>query len=368
MAYSIEAGCQGLPRLPFPDIGCNSDATYLYHDRGLDQKRIPYVQEFNEYPPLTATLQYLESLPVHSSQGFFLLNTLVMAILALAMTWVVYVALDGSPRTWIWALGPPLWLYAAHNWDLLPVLLATAGLWMHSRKREGWAGALLGLAVAAKWYPALFGLVVFTDLLRSERRFGPRTRLFALAATAGALLPHLPYLFVAPRGVIEAYAFHLGRTPTEESLVFVLERISEAPSWVANLLGAAGVLAVVVVAIRRVWSGAIGFLPAALAVLAAAMMGNKVYSLQYAIWLLPLLALVRLPWPPLALFFAADLVVHHYLYEHFHAPTDAAFLAWTAAFAVARAVGLGWMVACALRPSDRTRPGASPSGAGTPSG
>ena len=54
------------------------------------------------------------------------------------------------------ALSPALLLSSYINWDLLAVALAALALAAWSARRPALAGVLLGLAIAAKFYPLLF--------------------------------------------------------------------------------------------------------------------------------------------------------------------------------------------------------------------
>ena len=58
-------------------------------------------------------------------------------------------------RALCFALAPTLLIYGFMNWDLLAVAFATAALLAFLARRDGWAGVLLGLGAAAKFYPAL---------------------------------------------------------------------------------------------------------------------------------------------------------------------------------------------------------------------
>src|SRR5262249_18709613 len=98
--------------------------------------------------------------------GFLLGSALLMTPFGLLTGWLLG-RLCGW-RALLWALGPPLLLYAFHNWDLPVVACAVAAVAVgHSasprladdpelRRRGMWAAVLLGLGCAFKIYPAAF--------------------------------------------------------------------------------------------------------------------------------------------------------------------------------------------------------------------
>ena len=89
-------------------------------------------------------------------------------------------------------------LSAFVNWDLIAMALTALGIAAWAARRGVWAGVLLGLAVAAKFYP----LVVFGPLLLLCLRTGQLrefARTFA-AAVAAWLAVNLPVMIIAPSG------------------------------------------------------------------------------------------------------------------------------------------------------------------------
>ena len=91
----------------------------------------------------------------------------------------------GPDRRWqalMVALSPALILNAFVNWDLIAMALTALGIAAWAARRGVWAGVLLGLGVATKFYP----LVVLGALLLLCLRAG-RMRDFAKTLAAAAL-------------------------------------------------------------------------------------------------------------------------------------------------------------------------------------
>jgi hypothetical protein len=96
------------------------------------------------------------------------------------------------------------------------------------------------------------------------------------------------------------------------------------PHRAVEVLFAGGVLAVVGLAIWQVWRGA-RWEAGALLCLVGFLLLAKVYSPQYDLWLLPLLALLACPWPLWALNVLAGLAYYAAIFLYWHRATGGAF-------------------------------------------
>jgi uncharacterized membrane protein len=210
------------------------------------------------------------------------------------------------------ALSPSLLLTAYINWDLLAVALAALGLAAWSARRPALAGAMLGLAIAAKFYPLLFlGPLVLLCVRAGRGRAMGRM----LAGTAGAWLAvNVPVMVFAWDGWVEFYGFSQKRGIDWGSIFFVLQDhgLSDLASDTdrLNLVGtgtflvlAAGIAVLALAAPRRPRLPQLMFL-----VLVAFMLPNKVWSPQYVLWLLPLAVLARPKVPAFVLWQAGEVV------------------------------------------------------------
>jgi uncharacterized membrane protein len=196
------------------------------------------------------------------------------------------------------ALSPALILNAFVNWDLIAFALTALGIAAWATRRTVWAGALLGLAVAAKFYP----LVVFGPLLLLCLRAG-RLRDFAKAlagAVAAWLAVNLPVMIIAPSGWGHFYLFSKDRGADWGSIWYLFE-YHNVPVLGDGKLGTLNLMTAILFAITAV---AIAVLALAaprrprlpqlcFLVLAAFLITNKVWSPQYVVWLVPLAVLAR---------------------------------------------------------------------------
>ncbi|MFA1540210.1 glycosyltransferase family 87 protein [Actinomadura monticuli] len=291
---------------------CYTDVYPLYYVRGLSDGKLPYFDSFTgsdihyvEYPVLSGGFMQLVAWLVQPfgadgrGMAFYNVTALLLAVLAVAAVLATaYAAGRRSLRAGLMvALSPALLLTAYINWDLLAVALSALAVAAWSARRPALAGALLGLAIAAKFYPLLFlGPLVLLCVRAGQWRAMGRL----LAGTAGAWLAvNLPVMVFAWDGWKEFYTFSQGRGIDWGSIFFVLQDHGlpgpATDTDLLNLLGtgtflvlAAGIAVLALAAPRRPRLAQLLFL-----VLVAFMLPNKVWSPQYVLWLLPLAALAR---------------------------------------------------------------------------
>jgi uncharacterized membrane protein len=209
------------------------------------------------------------------------------------------------------ALSPALILSAFVNWDLIALAFTALGIAAWAGRRGVWAGVLLGLGVATKFYP----LVVFGPLLLLCLRAG-RMREFARTLAAAAIawaVVDLPVLIVAPSGWARFYVFSKDRGADWGSVWYLFEHFNvpvlgnpqlSALNKLSAVFFAVGCAAIAVLALaapRRPRLPQLCFL-----VLAAFLMTNKVWSPQYVVWLVPLAVLARPRLWPYLLWQAAE--------------------------------------------------------------
>ncbi|MYS20619.1 Uncharacterized membrane protein [Streptomyces sp. DvalAA-14] len=306
---------------------CYSDIPHLYAQRGFATDLVPYFDRlpdavsgssdihYLEYPVLTGLFMEVASwftphgTAQHSAQIYWIVNSAMLMICAVVL--VVCVSRTNRRRPWdglFIALSPALALTATINWDLFAVALAAAGMMLWSRGRPVPAGVLIGLATAAKLYPVLLLAALFILCLRAGRL---RQWSAALGGAVVAwLLVNLPVMLLAPDGWAQFYTFSRDRTTDYGSFWLIIMERSGNPLTGVNAYGTAvmlllcaGIAALALYAPRRPRVGQLAFL-----VVAALVIGNKVYSPQYVLWLLPLAVLARPRWRDLLIWQGAEVL------------------------------------------------------------
>ncbi|MFB7946756.1 glycosyltransferase family 87 protein [Kitasatospora phosalacinea] len=293
---------------------CYSDIPHLFSGRGFADGLHPYLDpipqgspdmQYLEYPVLTGLfMQVAAWLTTHSGdlmsreQWFWMVNAGMLMICAVVA--VVATSRAQRRRPWdalLFALAPALALNATINWDLLAVALAAVAMAYWSGSKPVWAGVFIGLATAAKLYPALLLGPLLVLCLRSGKwkEFGQ-----AFGGAVGAwLVVNLPIMMANWKGWLTFYSFSQTRKEDYGSFWLILmqavrnKNLETLNTWIAALLvlSCLGIGWLAVSAPRRPRFAQLAFL-----VVAAFILTNKVYSPQYVLWLIPLAALARPRW------------------------------------------------------------------------
>ena len=200
------------------------------------------------------------------------------------------------------AVAPGIILAGTINWDMWAVGLLALGMYCFSRNKLVLAGIFIGLGTATKLYPVLILGAVLLLALRTGR-------IRAILVTAGAaaaawLAVNLPVAAMNPEGWKYFYQFTEDRPAGYSSPWFAYNLVAGRLGWAPwqpeaintlalNLFVLACVLigVLALAAPRRPRLAQLVFL-----IVAAFILTNKVYSPQFVIWLIPLLALARPRW------------------------------------------------------------------------
>ena len=294
---------------------CYSDVVPLWSDERLDVGAVPYRDTAVEYPVLTGAFMWLSAgitRVLHALDSdwslvvlFGAVTALLLALCGLIVTGATAQTARGRPYdAAIFALSPLLVFHAFSNWDLFAMALTSAALWAWARERPIAAGVLIGLGTAAKLYPVLL-LVPLAILAIRTRRVAPV--LWAAAAAAVAWLGvNVPIALAYGNGWWTFYKFSTER-PTERSTIWAIAKTlwtkgghaTDSVYWVPP--GAAVALALLAALLLLGWLGLAAPVAPRLGQLAflvvlAFLLTTKVWSPQYSLWLVPLLALARPRW------------------------------------------------------------------------
>jgi uncharacterized membrane protein len=294
---------------------CYSDVVPLWSDERLASGAVPYRDTTVEYPVLTGTFMWLTAdltRGLHSIMSswselvtFGALTALLLSLCALVVT--TGTALTNRYRPYdaaIFALSPLLVFHAFSNWDLLAMAFTSGALWAWSRDKPVLAGALIGLGTAAKLYPVFLLVALAILAVRTRRYAGP---LWAgIAAGFAWCAANVPLALAYHDGWWAFYKLSIER-PTERSTVWAMTRTltdgalsaGDSPYWVPS--GAAVALALIAALTLVAVVGLAAPVRPRLAQLVflcvlAFLLTTKVWSPQYSLWLVPLIALARPRW------------------------------------------------------------------------
>ena len=313
---------------------CYTDIPVLYQARGLSEGKVVYVTAQWEYPVLTGgfvdvarritdflgtpaspnltSQQILTNADIFYSVCSFMLFACFLALVVLQLHM-------GGKRWWatglMVAVAPVVMAEGLINWDIFAVVLTAAALFAWGKKHPYVSGIFFGLAIAAKLYPLFILGPLLLLCLRSRhlRAFG---KLLA-TATVTWVLVNAPVFFESPSGWMYFWQFNVDRGADLGSVWYVMS-LAGIPvpnpgiwSFLLMMLGCLGIGALIFLAPRRPRVGQVAFLVVALFLIV-----NKVYSPQYALWLLPLLALARPTWREWAIFNVAEIAYYFAIWGH----------------------------------------------------
>jgi uncharacterized membrane protein len=364
---------------------CYSDVQALHGTRGAGDGTMPYIETFNEYPVLTGLFMHGVGEVTGSKRAYVAVSAVLLGLFALLTTLLLADLIGPTRKVLYWAAAPAVALYFSYNWDILAVAAAVAGIWAYRKDRMALSGIFLGLGACAKLWPAFMLPALGLAILRKDGRLGRRGWAFGLGAVVTLLALNLPFALVDLDGFLETYRFHMDRGANFESVWYAVAHLGREGSmpWL-DALG------------REPWLGVVSTVPfvAALAFSCWAAWGrrldpvwaaaipvlaflafNKVFSVQYTLWALPLVLLTHRTTLQKAAVVAGDLAVFVTLFAFFVVSpiTSHAALFFPVAMAVLlRAAALAWCMASlmgtALR---RPRPGtdaAAPGATADPQG
>ncbi|MBT2567589.1 DUF2029 domain-containing protein [Arthrobacter sp. ISL-85] len=290
---------------------CYSDFPELFRNRGMAAGIFPILGSGSqfEYPVLLGLIAGLTAWLVPGGDAnaralaYFDINTVLLAVVA--MLTVLVIARMPGRRPWdaaMVAVAPGIVLAGTINWDLWAVFLLALGMYFFARQRLVPAGVLIGLATATKLYPVL----VLGAILLLAVRTGRWRPLLVTAGSAGAtwLVVNLPFALANFSGWTYFFQYSAERGAGYSSAWFAYNLVADRLGWSGlgaegvSVLSAglfvaacAGIAAVALTARRRPRLAQLAFL-----IVAAFIMTSKVYSPQYVVWLIPLLALARPRW------------------------------------------------------------------------
>lgn len=392
-AYLNKARCAGAPfesngrSAAFDHIKdshvCYSDIQFLWLGRDINEHVFPYITGgitahgaltggAVEYPVLSGLLMWLGAIGVHTDAGFLLQSALLLAPFALGTTWMLG-RMSGKAAL-LWAAGPPLVLYAFHNWELPVVCTAVGAVFVVTtltrysvRTRGVLAAVLLGIGFCLKLYPGIFVLPLMIHVMvggsdgldalrhRSALRFDPDadsvdspdrpprlTRRYdvlgagavAGAAIATAVLINLPFALAGYQGWRASFTFQELRQAdiTTNSIWFwglrpMFGDTHAAEQSFQDVVSTASPLLVVCSFALALWlgwrryqaSGLFAWVGVSGAMLCGFLLFHKVHSPQYTLWLIPFLVLLEIPWSVVIAYLLADASLGIGIFRYFYA-------------------------------------------------
>ena len=301
---------------------CYSDFPELFKNRGLGDGVFPFFTQGSlfEYPVLMGIIAGVTALMVPGQGvgserilGYFDVNATL--IVAVWMVTVILTARINKRRPWdaaMVAVAPGIILAGFINWDMWAVGLLALGMYFFARDKLILAGVFIGLGTATKLYPLLILGAVLVLSLRSGK-----FRVFfvtAGAALASWLAVNLPLAALNPAGWRYFFEFTQSRPAGYSSPWFAYNLVADRLQWMQMNAATINTLALYLFIAACALIGILALCAPqrpriaqlAFLIVAAFILTNKVYSPQFVIWLIPLLALARPRWRDFLIWQAAE--------------------------------------------------------------
>lgn len=286
-----------------------SDVAFIW-ERGARSGQLPYRDVPFEYPPLVGyawgaieTVAASEAVHVLAWAG-------VQAVAAAVVAYVLAREAGSSRALLFWSLSPQLLLYGSLNFETIAVAPLVVAIGLARRGRPIGSAVALAVGTAVKLFPAAaLPVVLARPFLARDRRAVVAVAAFAVVLAA-AFVPGA----TAPFSTLTSLRqYSVGIEPNFDSFWGLVRSIVLTTGWdprdaivMASLAGTAVTyLLLVVPAMRRSADPAV---TAGLAV-AAVLIWARLYSPQYALWILPFFALAGLSARTFALLTFADVAV-----------------------------------------------------------
>lgn len=340
---------------------CYSDIQLLWLGRDINNHVFPYLNGgitedgrmaggSVEYPVLSGLLMWAGAYYATSDAEFLLQSALLMAPFALLTAWLLG-RLAGR-RAFLWAIGPPLVLYAFHNWELPVVLTSVAAIYLVAgtklslRTRGMAAAVMLALGFCLKIYPGAFVLPLMLYVLtggaggkeldsrslRSWDLIGALQTAFAACATVTVV--NLPFIIGGYDGWAASFEFQRNRLAdiTTNSIwywgyhSFYDKSASDDPGYQHVVSVASPLLILLSFALATAlgaWfyrrTGTFNWVGVSAAMLCGFIVFHKVDSPQYALWLIPFFVVIAVPWPAIVAYLVANAAVGIGIFRYFYA-------------------------------------------------
>ena len=287
---------------------------------------VPYLDFTMEYPPGVIPFFVLANFMaavLGSFRLFFMFEIMVFDLLGLVLVDKFGRRYGYSERFWFLtmmfylALPAVMSLIAYQRYDLIPAILVLLAVWLHDRGWSGWAGAVLGFAFAVKLYPLILTPIFL--LAAYKRQSFRRDLLYGLPAfAAGAAVAWLPAMMAAGEEFWVFLSYHSQRglqiesfyaplvmighwfgLPVSSSLSFgswnlvseISPLLAKGSMWVMLvLMGLVLLQAVREVKVQESADPHYLLRFSALMVMAF-VIGGKVFSPQYLLWIVPMFIL-----------------------------------------------------------------------------
>jgi uncharacterized membrane protein len=244
-----------------------------------------------EYPALTGIVVWLLTFFVPATGNaifnYFAINAIINAGLFAATAYFVRKLTDNK-HTYFYIFAPAVVMALNLNWDLWAVVPMLASIYFFERGKFIWSAGLLGVGIAAKFFPVVLLLPITINLIRGKK-FRTLARYIGITFFSW-LIVNLPVMVSSFDGWKYFYTFSFSRGLGDGSIYSIFTKMNtgiklEGVHYYSLNLLIFGMLIAFLVTNRFNYSLSVS---AFLTMFAFTYFGKQ-YSMQYVIWLTPLM-------------------------------------------------------------------------------
>lgn len=263
-----------------------------------------YLQRGLRYPPeYPAGLRFFyEIMDFHSYNNytlFFTVNTIILAVFALATTYILYLllkdraekagtTLETSKLWWFWIFAPTFMFYGTINYDLPVVFLIVLAVYLFSKEKYKSSVFWLAVGVVVKVFP-IFLLPVF--IWRAPAKMRIKLVAIFIAVVVGL---NLPYMLSDFHAWLYPYIWQISSNfttgPNQGTYWWILYPFTGKLTGWASLVLYGGLYLFTCIKMRKAH-----FFQVCMAVIILFLLTDRIYSPQYTLYLLPFLVLATYP-------------------------------------------------------------------------
>ena len=310
---------------------CYSDIPALFGERGLSKGDWAYSNGVDsvEYPVVTGTVMWALAQITPSGADavnkYFHINIILIALLLILTSLIIFKL---RPEfAYLYPLAPAGIASLYINWDLWAIISMVGAIYWFDRKKLDLSALALGVSISTKFMPIfLLFPIIFIFMRRNQLRQSLKYIVITVLTFAAI---NLPVYLTTPEGWLRFYQLNLSRGSDWGSLWYALTGLGvNLPNLnylsILLLLTGFAAIAIYIFELRNTPSlASLSFI-----VLATVMCASKVYSPQYALWLIPLAVIAIIDKRDLHAFWiwqGAEVMYHIAIWQHLASVTGAKF-------------------------------------------
>jgi uncharacterized membrane protein len=257
--------------------------------------------------------------------NYFHINIFFLTLLFIVISLVIF---KWRPEfAYLYPLAPAGIASLYINWDLWAIISMVGAIYWFDRKKLDLSALALGVSISTKFMPIfLLFPIIFIFMRRNQLR--QSLKYIAITVLTFATI-NLPVYLNTPEGWLRFYQLNLSRGSDWGSLWYALTGLGvNLPNLnylsILLLLTGFAAIAIYILELRNTPSlASLSFI-----VLATVMCASKVYSPQYALWLIPLAVIALIDKRDLHAFWiwqGAEVIYHIAIWQHLASVTGAKF-------------------------------------------